>query len=47
MDAEGEPTERQRSVGVPLVERMRSPAAILLRQIRLEKLRMLNELVNP
>jgi len=40
---EGEPTERQRRVGVPLVDRMRNPGAILLRQIRLEKLRILDE----
>ena len=42
VDAEDEPTERQRTVGVPLVERMRSPATVLLRQIRLEKLRILD-----
>lgn len=29
--------------GVPLVDRMRTPASVLLRQIRLEKLRILDE----
>jgi hypothetical protein len=40
---EEEPTAGQLRVGTDLTERMRSPAAILRRQIRLEKLRMVQE----
>jgi hypothetical protein len=39
----GEPTSAQRRVGTDLTERMVSPAAILRRQIRLEKLRLVQE----
>lgn len=38
-----EPTRLQLQQGVPLVDRMRTPATVLLRQIRLEKLRILEE----
>jgi hypothetical protein len=37
---EGEPSAGQLRVGTDLTERMRTPAAILRRQIRLEKLRL-------
>jgi hypothetical protein len=37
----GEPGSDQLSRDTPLVDRMRSPLAVLLRQIRLEKLRLL------
>jgi hypothetical protein len=37
---EGEPTAGQLRVGTDLTERMRTPAAILRRQVRLEKLRL-------
>ena len=40
---EGEPTAGQLRVGTDLTERMRTPAAILRRQIRLEKLRLIRE----
>jgi hypothetical protein len=43
--SEREPVHRQMQQGVPLVDRMRSPAAVLLRQIRLEKLRILEALL--
>ena len=36
----GEPSAGQLRVGTDLTERMRTPAAILRRQIRLEKLRL-------
>jgi hypothetical protein len=36
-----EPTRLQLQQGVPLVDRMRTPASVLLRQVRLEKLRIL------
>jgi hypothetical protein len=38
-----EPTHRQMQQGVPLVDRMRSPATVFARQVRLEKLRILDE----
>jgi hypothetical protein len=41
--AEGEPSVGQLRVGTELTERLRTPAAILRRQIRLEKLRMVQE----
>jgi hypothetical protein len=40
----GEPEAEQLRIGTPLAERMRSPLAVLLRQVRLEKLRLLDEL---
>jgi hypothetical protein len=41
-----EPTRLQLQQGVPLVDRMQTPATVLLRQIRLEKLRILAELLD-
>jgi hypothetical protein len=40
----GEPESDQLSRDTPLADRMRSPLAVLLRQVRLEKLRLLEEL---
>jgi hypothetical protein len=40
----GEPEAEQLRSDMPLAERMRSPLAVLLRQVRLEKLRLLDEL---
>ena len=40
-EGEGEPTAGQLRVGTDLTERARTPVAILRRQIRLEKLRLL------
>ena len=40
-EGEGEPTAGQLRVGTDLTERLRTPAALLRRQIRLEKLRLL------
>ena len=40
----GEPEAEQLSRDTPLVDRMRSPLAVLLRHVRLEKLRLLDEL---
>ena len=40
---EAEPDAGQLRVGTDLTERLRSPAAILRRQIRLEKLRLVQE----
>jgi hypothetical protein len=42
-EGEGEPTAGELRVGTDLTERMRTPAAILRRQIRLEKLRLVRE----
>ena len=42
---EAEPSHRQMQQGIPLVERMHTPATVLMRQIRLEKLRILDELL--
>ena len=42
-EAEDEPTHLQRQVGVPLADRMRTPMTALRRQIRLERLRILDE----
>ena len=39
----GEPESDQLRRDTPLADRMRSPLAVLLRQIRLEKLRLLGE----
>ena len=39
----GEPTSHQRRLGAELTERMTGPAAILRRQVRLEKLRLVQE----
>jgi uncharacterized phage protein gp47/JayE len=40
----GEPEAEQLRRDTPLADRMRSPVAVLLRQVRLEKLRLLDEL---
>jgi hypothetical protein len=40
-EGDSEPTASQLRVGTDLTERLRSPAALLRRQIRLEKLRLL------
>jgi hypothetical protein len=40
----GEPESEQLRRDAALTERMRSPVAVLLRQVRLEKLRLLDEL---
>ena len=39
----GEPVSDQLRPDTPLADRMRSPLAVLLRQVRLEKLRLLEE----
>ena len=44
---EGEPTAGQVGAGTDLTERMRTPAAILRRQIRLEKLRLVRARAVP
>lgn len=41
--APGEPEHAELRQGVPLTERFRSPAALLRRQVRLQKLRLLAE----
>jgi len=38
-----EPTHLHLQQGVPLADRMRTPATVLMRQVRLEKLRILAE----
>jgi hypothetical protein len=40
---DGEPTAGQLRVGTDLTERLRTPAALLRRQIRLEKVRLVRE----
>ena len=42
-EADAEPTTGQLRVGIELTERLPTPAAILRRQIRLEKLRLVQE----
>jgi hypothetical protein len=42
-DGAGEPSARERTVGISLAERMRSPVALFQRQVRLERLRIVGE----